>query len=523
MNGEAVEEEGRSVSALSQEPFLKIRGLSKTFTGTRALDNVDFEVYEGEIHALLGENGAGKSTLIKILAGVSEYVPDEGEFWIKGQKIQLHAQELPISFIHQELGLIPTMTVAENIALVLGYQRRRGLIAWGETKKRASEVLKMLGSTVDCDTEVSALPAAEKSIVAISRALAVRADLIVLDEPTATLPENDVARLFQFLKQLRGKGIGIIYVTHRLDEVYRIADRVTVLRNGKKVSTTMVNDTSPDNLVFKIVGRPPAEVFIEPPPPSAKVLMEVEGLKVGCVTSVSFKLKEGEILGLVGLRGAGHQDVGRGLFGIMDDCSGTVRIMGEEVRFDGPSDAMDSGIGFLSSKRAEESLAGSLFVRENIYLNPVINTEQGLLSVMSKKDEKDKCDGTLVRFTVKPRDGERIVTTLSGGNQQKVILARWFETGSKILILEEPTFGVDVGAKTDIYRMMEAGLKEGRSVLLISSDFEEVAGICYRAIVFNRGRVIAEVPKEELSIERLTGLASGIIDHKKKNTLPCEE
>jgi len=539
MSGESAEGRQKAASGFSREPFLKIQGLSKTFTGTRALDNVDFDVYSGEIHALLGENGAGKSTLIKILAGVPEYDPDEGEFWIKGQKIQLRAQELPISFIHQELGLIPTMTVAENIAIVLGYRKRRGLISWGETKKRASDVLKMLGSTVDCDTVVSALPAAERSIVAISRALAVRADLIVLDEPTATLPENDVARLFTFLKQLREKNVGIIYVTHRLDEVYRIADRVTVLRNGKKVSTTMVKDTSPDELVFKIVGRPPAEVFIEPPPPAAKLLMEVERFKVGCVPSVSFRLKEGEILGLVGLRGAGHQDVGRGLFGIMEECSGSVRIMGKEVHVKSPADAMDSGIGFLSSKRAEESLAGSLFVRENIYLNPIVNTEDGLLSIMSKKDERHKCNSALTRFTVKPRDGERIVTTLSGGNQQKVILARWFETGSKILILEEPTFGVDVGAKTDIYRMMEAGLKEGRSVLLISSDFEEVAGICHRAIVFNRGRVTAEVTKEELSIERLTGLASGIDDHMEsrsqgssipgiaehtqKNTLPCEE
>jgi ribose transport system ATP-binding protein len=518
MSGEAAEGRQKAASGLSREPFLQIQGLSKTFTGTRALDNVDFDVYSGEIHALLGENGAGKSTLIKILAGVPEYDPDEGEFWIKGQKIQLHAQELPISFIHQELGLIPTMTVAENIAIVLGYRKRRGLISWGETKKRASDVLKMLGSTVDCDTVVSALPAAERSIVAISRALAVRADLIVLDEPTATLPENDVARLFTFLKQLREKNVGIIYVTHRLDEVYRIADRVTVLRNGKKVSTTMVKDTSPDELVFKIVGRPPAEVFIEPPPPAAKLLMEVEGFKVGCVPSVSFRLKEGEILGLVGLRGAGHQDVGRGLFGIMEECSGSVRIMGEEVHVKSPSEAMNSGIGFLSSKRAEESLAGSLFVRENIYLNPIVNTEDSLLTIMSKKDEKDRCDSALTRFTVKPRDGERIVTTLSGGNQQKVILARWFETGSRILILEEPTFGVDVGAKTDIYRMMEAGLKEGRSVLLISSDFEEVAGICHRAIVFNRGCVIAEVPKEELSIERLTGLASGIDDHMNRRS-----
>jgi ribose transport system ATP-binding protein len=309
-----------------REPLLKVRGMSKTFTGTAALDNVDFEVYPGEIHALLGENGAGKSTLIKILARVPEYEPEAGEIWIEGETFDLYSQELPISFIHQDLGLIQSMTVAENIALVLGYQRQKGFISWRETNRRAREVLKMLGSTVDFETEISMLPAADKSIVAISRALAANADLVVLDEPTATLPENDVARLFAFLKQLRDKGMGIVYVTHRLDEVYRIADRVTVLRNGRKVSTTMVKDTTPADLVLKIVGRPPAEVFIKPPPPSAKVLMEVKDLHAGCADNVSFALKVGEILGMVGLRGAGHQEIGRALFGILDEFHGKVFV-----------------------------------------------------------------------------------------------------------------------------------------------------------------------------------------------------
>jgi ribose transport system ATP-binding protein len=239
--------------------------------------------------------------------------------------------------------------------------------------------------------------------------------------------------------------------------------------------------------------------------------MNVEDLSVDGVRNVSFQLKAGEILGLVGLRGAGHQEVGRALFGITEDSTGTVHINGEVVKISNPEEALKLGVAFLSSKRSEESLAPTLYVRENIYLNPITD-EQNVLSVINKRAERNRCDATLQRFTVKPRDGERIVSTLSGGNQQKVILARLFETGSRILILEEPTFGVDVGAKADIYALMERGLAEGKGILLISSDFEEVAGICHRAIVFYRGIISAEVSKAELSIKQLTGLASGIAE-----------
>lgn len=496
-----------------KDPILVIKGLSKKFTSTIALNRVDFEMYPGEIHALVGENGAGKSTLIKFLARVPQYEPDEGEVWIHGRKVESFAQPLPISFIHQDLGLIESMTVAENIALVLGYQRRHGLISWRETQRAARGVLKTMGSTVNLNTVVSSLPSSEKSIVAISRALAAQKELLVLDEPTATLPENDVVKLFEFLTRLRDRGIGIIYVSHRIDEIYRIADRVTVLRNGKKVSTTLVKETTPQDLVLKIVGRPPAEVFIKPPPPSAHALLEVKGFSVGCVRNISFSLRSGEILGMVGLRGAGHQDIGRALYGALEErYQGTVSIQGEQVSIiENPGEAKRAGIGFLSSKRQEESLAPSLFVRENIYLNP-IKHEESVMSWISKREERKQSNGTLERFAVVPRDGERIVSTLSGGNQQKVILARLFETGCRILILEEPTFGVDIGAKADIYALMEEGLGEGRAVLLISSDFEEVAGICHRAVVLQRGAVTAEVSKDELSIQRLTSLASGIVE-----------
>jgi len=489
------------------EPLLKIRGVSKRFTGTLALDNVDLDIEAGEVHALLGENGAGKSTLIKILAGV--YNPDQGDFWFKGKKKDILREKLPISFIHQDLGLVESMTIAENVALVAGYKKKNGLISWSQTRNAASEILKMIGCDIDPEVKVSSISSAEQSLVAIARAMAIKTDLIVLDEPTATLPETDVAKLFDVLKQLKAQGIGIIYITHRLDEVFRIADRVTVLRNGKKISTSLVSETNPDDLILKIVGKEPSDVFIRPTSPTAETILEVDKIKIGRVGPVSFSLKAGEILGLVGLRGAGHDIIGRGIFGSYRIAGGTIRIRGKNIKLHSPIDAMRNGIGFVSSKRIEESLAGKLLVRENIYLNPV-GKAKNVLSPIKRGIERKMCEDALDKFTIKPRDGERVVSTLSGGNQQKVVLARWFELGSKILILEEPTTGVDVGAKADIYAMMQQGLEKGMGILLVSSDFEEVSHICHRAIIFNRGLVVDEIPGKELSVEKLTAVASGI-------------
>jgi ribose transport system ATP-binding protein len=490
-------------------PILRICGASKNFIGTIALDGVDLEVYPGEIHALLGENGAGKSTLIKILAGL--YPPDKGEFWINGNRLELPITKAPISFIHQDLGLVDSMSISENVALVAGYKWQNGIISWSKTKQAAERILQAMGINMNSETKVAMLSSAEKSIVAIARALAVKADLVVLDEPTATLPENDVTFLFKVLKQLREKGLGIIYVTHRLDEVFKIADQVTVLRNGRKVFSSRITETTPEELILKIVGKPPSEVFIKPPAPSKELLMELHQIRVGQAGPISLKLKKGEVLGLVGLRGAGHDMIGRGLFGDAKITDGTVFINGQKIEFKNQLEAMKYGIGFVSSKRTEESLAGSLSVRENIYLNPLDpKYKQNIFSKLDLIREREKCETTIKRFTIRPNDAERPVSTLSGGNQQKVVLARWFEMGSEILILEEPTLGVDVGAKADIYAMMAHGLEEGKGIILISSDFEEVAGICHRALVFNRGQVIAEVMREELSVETLTRLASGI-------------
>ena len=497
-------------AAASGGSLLAIEGLTKQFPGTLALDAVDFEVRAGEIHALVGENGAGKSTLIKILAGV--YAPDGGTIKLGGEPYD-PAREQRIAFIHQDLGLFTQFSVAENIALVAGYSRPRGLISWPQVRQRAAEILTSMGSDVDVEDPVAVLTSAERSIVAIARALAREADILVLDEPTASLPETDVRRLFEILDGLRERGMGIVFVSHRLDEVFRLADRVTVLRDGQHIETTPVPETTASQLVASIVGRELSDMFIEPQPAGDSVVLALEGFTVGSVGPVDLEIYRGEIVGLVGLRGAGQDPVGRALFGEAGDLrlGGSMRVLEKPLRVRTPSDAMAMGVAFVSSKRTEEGVAGSLTVRENIYPNAAMQGHS-VLSRIRPREERSRVRAVMDRFDVRPRDHEREVGTLSGGNQQKSILARWLEAESGLLVLEEPTFGVDVGARAEIYRILAEYVAQGNAVLLVSSDFEEVAGISNRALVFRRGRVVAEVPREDLSIVRLTELATGAVE-----------
>ena len=487
--------------------LLEVTALSKHFTGTLALDAIDFDLRRGEIHALLGQNGAGKSTLIKILAGV--YSPDAGEIRFENRSVRPGVDALPISFIHQDLGVVDWMTVAENVALQRGYPRNRfGLISWREVRRAARDALAVMGSEIDPDVVVSKLPAAERSLVAIGRALAVNSDILVLDEPTAALPEADVSRLLDALRRLRTSGIGVIYVTHRLDEVFRVADRVTVLRDGRRVASMPVRDTSPADLVEKIVGRSMSDAFIKPAPASERIVLEVDRAVAENVGPVSFKVAAGETLGLVGLRGAGHHTIGRAIFGQIPLLSGHVQLDGVRVDPSEPADAMRKQIGFVSSRRAEESIAANMSVRENIFMNPAA-TGRPVLQPISPSEELAETRAALTRFSIRPPDSERPVATLSGGNQQKVVLARWMEAKVRLLVLEEPTIGVDVGSKAEIYHLLQQSLKEGLAVLLLSSDFEEVERICHRALVFSRGQVVSEIPGIELDVARLTADASG--------------
>jgi ribose transport system ATP-binding protein len=487
------------------EALLSMERITKRFGGTLALDGVSFELRVGEIHALLGENGAGKSTLIKILAGV--YRADQGRVRIKGDVVDPLAGGSPTSFIHQDLGLVDTMTVAENVAVTAGYARRAGLIDWRSARTRALKALDRMGGGIDPDARVNELAAAEKSIVAIARAMAAPCDILVLDEPTATLPERDVTRLLDALRVLKSSGLGIIYVTHRLDEVFRLADRATVLRDGRKISDNAVRDITPSSLVHDIVGRPLTEVFAKPVEPTGRATLRVNDLIAAQFGPVSFSVMSGEITGLVGLRGAGHEGVGRALFGDKKVMGGNILLEGKEIAPRGPADAIGRGVGFVSSKRGEESLARTLTVRENLFLNPAM-TGTRVTQFVRPSVERARCLQILRRFTVRPADPERGISLLSGGNQQKVVVARWMDARSRLLVLEEPTIGVDVGSKAEIYHLLQHSVEHGLAVLLISSDFEEVAGICNRALIFNRGRITAELSGADITMARLIAQAS---------------
>jgi ribose transport system ATP-binding protein len=495
-------------------PLLEMSGITKSFTATLALNEVDFDVRPGEIHALLGQNGAGKSTLIKILAGV--YPRTAGAIRWRGEEVADGLAALPIAFIHQDLGLVDTMTVAENVALAIGYLRKRRFIDWRSVADAARQALSAMGSSIDPMTSVGSLSAADKSIVAIARALALRCELLVLDEPTAALPSADVDILHAKLRTLRSQGIGLVYVTHRLDEVYQIADRVTVLRDGRCVESRPVSEVSPSELVDWIVGRSLNTGVTSTNRPLGDVVLSLHRVVIpqeeasGHVGPVSLSLRAGEILGLVGLRGAGHHAVGRAIYGSLPKLSGQIIFHAEELETPDPRLAIAKGIGFVSSRRSEEGIAANLTVQENLYINPAARGLSPFLPV-GRTVEFEDARRALARFSVRPSDPMRPIATLSGGNQQKVVVARWLEARISLLILEEPTIGVDVGSKAEIYRDLREAQERNCAIILISSDFEEVEKLCDRALVFNRGQLSSQINGQQLTIAGLTALAGGAI------------
>jgi ribose transport system ATP-binding protein len=483
-------------------------GASKQFGATRALDGVSLQVRRGEIVALLGENGAGKSTLIKALAGV--HTLDAGSIRYHGQDVSDGLRHLPIAFIHQDLGLIEWMTVAENICLALGYPRRFGLVDWKAARERAARALSMVGTDIDPDARVASLGRTEKSLVAISRALAADVELLVLDEPTASLPANEVARLFASLRHLRAQGVGMIYVSHRLDEVFEIADRIVVLRDGRIVGERATAGTSPEEVILLIVGREPSQVFRRPAQRSGEARLELAGLTVGDVGPVDCRLHGGEIVGLVGLRGAGQESVGRALFGLAQLTGGRMLLDGRPVAPASPRQAMRAGINLVCADRMADAVVPNMCVRENLFLN-LRAAGSRTHSFVRPAREHHAAFRLGQEIGLRPNDPALPIEWLSGGNQQKVMLGRWLHLQGKVYVLEDPTAGVDVGAKTEIYRLLDLALKRGAAILLVSTDFEEVEKICHRALVFDRGRVVAELGVGDMSTGNLLAAASASI------------
>lgn len=481
--------------------------IDKHFGGTYALRDVSLAVGRGEIVALLGENGAGKSTLIKVLGGIHR--PDSGQVLINGKPYEHRpagfGERQKVAFIHQDLGLIEWMTVAENIALALGFKRRKGLIQWSEVGKFAAEALARVDCDFDPTTRVEDLSRTEKSLVAIARALAVDSEFLVLDEPTASLPADEVERLFAAIRPLREKGVGMIYVSHRLDEIFRIADRVAVLRDGEMVGISAIEHTTPEELVLKIVGRKTRATIKSDQPPGDTVLT-LKGFSAGSVGPLDVNLRKGEIVGLVGLRGAGHEALSRALFGAHPH-SGEVRLNGRTPDLRSQQTAMRSGIGLVAKDRTEESVAMSLSIRENTFLNPE-GIGRSLLNLLSQSREADQAAAIGRELGLSPNDPTLAIEALSGGNQQKVVIGRWLATNRELLICEDPTAGVDVGAKAEIYALLNKALEQGVGILVVSTDFEEIATICHRAIVFSQGAIVEELTGTRLSPENLIQSAS---------------
>jgi ribose transport system ATP-binding protein len=489
-------------------PLLRFENVTKRFGGTTALAEVSLDLEAGEILALLGENGAGKSTLIKSLAGIHQ--PDEGRILFKGEAYR-HTPPKPnqkqkVAFIHQDLGLIEWMTVAENVGIAQGFSLRGKLIDWRDTEHRASKALAMVGCDFDPSKRIQDLSRTEKSLVAIARALAVQADVLVLDEPTASLPADEVERMFVVLRDLRAKGVAMIYVSHRLDEVFRIADRVAVLRDGKLVGAKSVKSTTPNELVNMIVGRDVKDLYVRGSLKRGKETLHVINLETFGTGAISFAAHEGEVLGLVGLRGAGQEAIGRALFGAQDSI-GDVTLKGTKLDLSSPQAALGQGIGLVARDRTEESVALSLSVRENMFLNP-FSIGRSIMSFLSPSREAESARVIGSDVGLRPNDPHLPVEALSGGNQQKVVVGRWLSTGRKVLIAEDPTAGVDVGAKAEIYRLIVKALEQGLTVIVVSTDFEEVAHVCNRALVFSRGKIVAEIMQDKLTTQSLIHAAS---------------
>ena len=497
-------------------PVLEFRGVNKRFGGTQAVANITLDVRAGEILALLGENGAGKSTLIKLLAGI--YPIDSGEILFEGKpQSQWRSKDRskqPLAFIHQDLGLVEWMTVSENVALGMGYAKSFGLIDWKVTDAQARRVMQRVGCDIDPSRRIFSLTRAEKSLLAIGRALEVQAKVLVLDEPSASLPMADVERLFGVLRELRQQGMAMVYVSHRLDEVMAISDRAAVMRDGKLVDVKQTAQTSTHELVHLIVGKSLSRTVRKAQSVgTGATVLELQGAASGNAGPLDFAVCKGEVLGLIGLRGAGHEAISRAIFGREPLSAGVMKLGGQAVVFKTSADAIAAGIAYVASERLDENLAPSMSVLENLFPNPRLNGERGL--AFDRRQREGQSAMRLIKlFDVNPPAPQAQVQQLSGGNQQKVVLARWFNLNKELVVLEEPTAGVDVGAKRQIYEIVRECADAGTAIAIVSTDFEEVATVCTRVLVFRNGLITAELKGDAITVQNLLTLAAGGSAHE---------
>ena len=492
------------------EFLLEVEHVSKAFPGVKALDDVSFHLRRGHVHALMGENGAGKSTLMKIVAGI--YTPDSGSFRLKGQEIRLHspldALQYGIAMIHQELNLMSFMTVAENIWIRREPLNRLGFVRHDEMRRRTKELFDRLDIGIDPETEVRDLSVASRQMVEIAKAVSYDSDVLIMDEPTSALTDREVDHLFRIIRTLKSQGKGIIYITHKMNELSEIADEVSVFRDGKFVGEHPAASVTRDDIIKLMVGREITQMFPKQIVPIGDVTLSVRNLSLeGRFRDVSFDLRKGEILGLAGLVGSGRSNVAETLFGVSPATSGTISIDGKPIDIRNPGIAMDAGMAFLTEDRKESGCFLLLDVTANMQV-AVLRHNHVRGGFVNQRAIEALCQQQKANLRVRTPDLEEPVLNLSGGNQQKVLIARWLMTNPRILILDEPTRGIDVGAKAEIHRLISELAGKGVAVLMISSELPEVLGMSDRVMVMHEGRMTGIVDRKDATQVKIMELAS---------------
>jgi len=481
--------------------LLEMSGIGKTFPGVKALEGVNLTVREGQIHALLGENGAGKSTLIKILSGA--YSRDEGEIRFEGEPVEIKApsdaERLGISTIYQEFNLTPNMTIAENI--FLGHlPTRAGVVDWATVRERSRELLDSLDVHLPVDTLTGTLPVAQQQMVEIAKALNRNTRVLVMDEPSAVLGERDIENLFSVVRRLQASGIGIVYISHRMKEIFELADEVTVLKDGRYVGTRQVADVAMDELVRMMIGRDLEDVYpVRRTEPGAVVLKVSHLAQEHLARDVSFELRAGEIIGFAGITGSGRTEVARVVFGADRATAGEMELFGKPYRPRSPRDAIDHGVALVTEDRKRQGL----LLKLQVYVNTTISGLDRLsrFGLLRLKDEQKLVNRWITNLRIKTPSPEFMVVNMSGGNQQKVVLARWLSLGIKVFIMDEPTRGIDVGSKAEIYQIMADLAEQGVAIIMISSELPEVLGMSDRVLVMREGRMVKELARHEATEE----------------------
>jgi len=497
------------VSASPPAALLEMRGITKAFPGVKALTDVDFDVRPGEVHALVGENGAGKSTLMKILAGV--YERDAGEVWLKGKPVHFtnprQAQLAGIVTIYQELNQVPEMSVTENI--FLGSELERGVVLqWSAMHDRAKELLAKLHLDIDPRLPIKQLGVGQQQMVEVAKALHQKADLIIMDEPTSSLSIREINDLFAIVRELKAAGVAIVYISHHLEETFAITDRITVLRDGRNVATKPTSELNIDSLVRLMVGRDLSEKYPKEIAPRGEEVLRVENLnRAGVLSDISFSVYAGEVLGIAGLVGAGRTELARAVFGADPIDSGQFYIKGRPVKIASPNDAIQHGIGLLTEDRKQQGLFLQMSVRDNIVMAVLKRLTKG--PRVNRRKETEVTRFYIESMNIKAASQDQLAINLSGGTQQKVVLGKWMSTQPRVLIFDEPTRGIDVGAKVEIYKMMNQLAQQGVAIIMISSELPEILGMSDRVLVMRGGRIRGELTRAEATEEKIMEFATG--------------